>query len=112
MPAEISAASASLASRAVPPSAESSAPSVLRWTGNRHMQEAGARRRLQLAAGALRDLLAVVDDGDARGKLVGLLKILRGEQDGDAGIGEAADHPPDILARLRVEAGCRLVEEQ
>ena len=52
--------------------------------GKRDMQEAGAGRRLQLAAGALGDLLAVVDDGDARGKLVGLLEILRGEQDGDA----------------------------
>ena len=56
--------------------------------GERDMQEAGAGRRLQLAARALGDLLALVDDGDAGGELVGLVEILRGEQDGDAGIGE------------------------
>jgi hypothetical protein len=54
----------------------------------------------------------MVDDGDARGELVGLLEVLRGQQDGDAGLGQAADHAPDALAGIGIEAGGRLVEEQ
>ena len=76
------------------------------------MEEAGAGSGLQFPAGALGDLLAVVDDGDARGELIGLFEILRGQQDGDAGIGKAADHAPDILAGVRIEPSGWLVEEE
>ena len=40
----------------------------------------GADRRLELAAGALGDDPAVVDDRDAVGQLVGLVEVLRGQQ--------------------------------
>ena len=83
-----------------------------RGIGQRDMQDAGARGGLQFPAGALGDLPAMVDDGDPGGELVGLLEILRGEQDRHAGLGEPADHPPDLLARRRVEPSGRLVEEE
>ena len=103
MPAAMSAPSAALRASGVPATIDSCAPSALRWTlpprcvssssrglvepcriGDRDVQEARAGRRLQLAAGALGDLLAVVDDGDARRELVGLVQILRRQQDRDA----------------------------
>ena len=45
-----------------------------------HVQRAGADRRLELAGGALGDHLAVVDDRDPVGELVGLVEVLRGQQ--------------------------------
>jgi len=43
---------------------------------------------------------------------VGLLQVLRGEQQGDALLDQVADGRPDDLAAARVQAGGRLVEHQ
>src|SRR5205807_350323 len=67
---------------------------------------------LQLVPGALGDQLAVVQYGDAVGELVGLLQVLRGQEDRDAVVGDqAADDLPHGAAAARVQAGGRLVEE-
>ena len=50
-------------------------------------------------------------DGDAVGELLGLVEVVRREEDGLAERAERADHLPRRAARLRVEAGGRLVEE-
>ena len=62
---------------------------------------------------ALGDELAAVDDPDAVGEHVGLLEVLRREEDRRALLaGEARDLVPQRGARLDVEAGRRLVEEE
>ena len=66
---------------------------------------------LQLLGGALGGDLAVVEHGDAVGEFVGLVQVLRGEEDGDAVGDELADDLPHVVAGARVEAGGRLVEE-
>ena len=76
-----------------------------------HVQRAGADRRLELGRRALGDHAAVVDDGDAVGELVGLVEVLRAEQDRRARRRERADDVPHLVARARVEPGGRLVEE-
>jgi hypothetical protein len=54
----------------------------------------------------------VVEHGDAAGELVSLLQVLRGEEDGDAVIGDqGADDLPHGAAAARVESGGGLVEE-
>ena len=58
------------------------------------------------------DELALVDDADAVGHLLGFLDVVRGEDDGDAGGAQRAHHLPHVLAQLDVDAGGRLVEEQ
>ena len=68
-------------------------------------------RRLELAGRALGDHAAVVDDGDPLGELVGLVEVLRAEQDRRPLADERADDVPDLVARARVEPGGRLVEE-
>ena len=61
--------------------------------------------RLQLRRRALRDDPAVVDDPDAVGEDVGLLEVLRRQEDGDALLArEAPDLVPERRAALRVEA--------
>ena len=45
------------------------------------------------------------------GELVGLLQVLGAEQDRRAAVDERADDVPDLVARARVEAGRRLVQE-
>ena len=76
-----------------------------------HVQRAAADRRLQPRRRALGDDLAAVDDGDPVGELVGLVEVLRAEQDGRALGDERADDVPHLVARARVEARRRLVEE-
>ena len=76
-----------------------------------HVQRARADRCLELAGRALGDHLAVVDHGDPVGELVGLVEVLRAEQDRGALADERADDVPDLVARARVEPGGRLVEE-
>jgi len=53
----------------------------------------------------------VVDDGDPVGKLVGLLQVLSAEQDRRPLRDQRPDDAPDLVARARVEAARRLVEE-
>ena len=55
-------------------------------------------RPLQLVGRALGDDAAVVDDPDAVGELVGLLEVLRGEEDGHA---ELAVEPPHLVPHAR-----------
>ena len=61
--------------------------------------------RLQLRRRSLGDDPAVVDDPDAVGEDVGLLEVLRRQEDGDALVArEAPDLVPERRAALRVEA--------
>lgn len=66
---------------------------------------------LELVGRALGDDPAAVEDGDAVGELVGLLQVLRGEEDGDAAVDEIADDLPHGVPGARVESGGRLIEE-
>ena len=60
---------------------------------------------LQRLRRALGDDLAVVDDPDAVGEHVGLLEVLRGEEDGHAVLArEPRDLVPQVGAALRIEA--------
>ena len=56
-------------------------------------------------------LTAAVDDRDPVGELVGLVEVLRGQQDRAALLHQLADRGPHLAAGARVEAGGRLVEE-
>ena len=59
------------------------------------------------------DDVAVVDDPDPVGKDIGLLQVLRGQEDRDAVLPREPRHlRPERVAALRVEAGRRLVEEE
>ena len=65
------------------------------------------------SAGApMRDDLPLAQDGDAVGELLGLVEVVRGQQDRLAERAQRADHLPGGPARGRVEAGRRLVEEE
>ena len=66
----------------------------------------------QLGLALDQDDLALVDDADAVGHLLGFFDVVRGEDDGDAGGAQRAHHVPHVLAQLDVDAGGRLVEEQ
>jgi hypothetical protein len=55
----------------------------------------------------------VVDDPDAVGEHVGLLEVLRGQEDGHAVLAaRAGDLVPERRAALQVEPGRGLVEEE
>ena len=60
--------------------------------------------RLQLVGRAVRDGAAVVEHDDVVGQLVGLLEVLRGEDDRGAVAHEVAQHLPQVAAAARVEA--------
>ena len=66
----------------------------------------------QLGRRAQGDHLAVIDDRHPVAQPLGLVHVVRRQQDGPALGAEAADDVPELPARLRVEAGRRLVEEQ
>ena len=55
---------------------------------------------------------ALVDHDDVVAELVGLLEVLRGQQQRGAVGDQAAQHLPQVGAAARVETGGRLVEEQ
>ena len=57
------------------------------------------------------DDLAEVDHGDRVGERVGLLEVLRGQEDAGALGGQHADQVPDVVALAGIEARGRLVEE-
>ena len=67
---------------------------------------------LELVGRALGDHAAAVDDGDEVGEAVGLVEVLRGQQDRRALGHQALDRRPHLEAAARVEAGRRLVEEE
>ena len=68
--------------------------------------------RLQLGRRAGGDRSAVVDDDDVVGQLVGLLEVLRRQQDVGTAGDERADRFPQVDAGARVQTGRRLVEQQ
>ena len=81
--------------------------------GRRRLERDAADLGLQRGRRALGDDVAVVDDPDAVGEDVGLLEVLRREEDGHAVLArQALDLAPQRAAALRVQAGRRLVEEQ
>ena len=55
---------------------------------------------------------AAVHDRDDVAEVVGLLHVVRGQQDRAALGLDRPDQLPEVVARLRIEAGRRLVEEQ
>jgi hypothetical protein len=54
----------------------------------------------------------VVHDHEAVAQLLGLVHVVRGEDEGDAALLEAEETIPDDVPRLRVEAGRGLVEDE
>ncbi len=54
----------------------------------------------------------MVDHGDPVGQLVGLLEVLRGQQQRRSLADELPHRRPDLVAAARVEPSCGLVEEQ
>jgi hypothetical protein len=66
---------------------------------------------LELVRGALGDQPAVVEQRDPVGELVGLLEVLRGEEDGGPAGHQLADELPHGAAAARVQAGGGLVQE-
>ena len=68
--------------------------------------------RLELVGRAGGDGAAVVEHDDVVGQAVGLLEVLRREDQRGALADELAQHLPEVLAAARVEARRRLVEEQ
>ena len=78
----------------------------------RDVQVRRADLGLQRRRRALGDQLPVVDDPDAVGELIGLLEVLRGEEDGRALVAQPAHLVPQRHARRRVQARGRLVEEE
>ena len=55
---------------------------------------------------------AVVDDREAVGERVGLLEVMRGQEDRGPQLAQVADLVPHARAGLRVQPGRRLVEEE
>ena len=79
--------------------------------GEAQADVAAGDQPLELVRGALGDEPAVVEHGDPVGELVGLLEVLRGEEDRHAARDELADDLPHRAPAARVQAGRRLVEE-
>ena len=66
----------------------------------------------QLAAGPLADDLAVVDEGDPVAELLGLLQVVRGQQDRRPLLVDSLHVVPELEPQLDVDPGGRLVEDQ
>ena len=81
-------------------------------TVSEHLQSGAAGLPLELGGGSVGDRAAVIDDDDPVGELVGLVEVLRGQQQGHAVGDQLADDVPHADAARRVQAGRRLVEEQ
>ena len=64
------------------------------------------------AGRAEREHLAVVEDRDPLAERVGLLHVVRREQDRQPVPVEVAEDPPEVDSRLRVDPRGRLVEEE
>ncbi len=67
--------------------------------------------RHELGGRAHADDLAVVDDDDAVGQLLGLVEVVGGDEYADTVVAELADHLTDELAAGHVDPRGRLVEE-
>ncbi len=79
---------------------------------DRELEHLAADLVLQLVGRALGDDLAYVDHRDLIGELIGLLEVLRGEQDRRAVGLQLAHERPHVDPAARVEPAGRLVEEQ
>ena len=66
---------------------------------------------LELAGRAERDELAAMHDGNAMAML-GLVEIVRGDQNGDAGLREILDQLPKLPPGHRIDSARRFVEKQ
>ena len=77
--------------------------------GHLEGDEAGMPRHL--AGVALHHDVPVGEIDDAMAAL-GLVHVVGGDQHGEAFAGEVVDHVPELAARLGVDAGGRLVEQQ
>ena len=72
-----------------------------------------AQLALELVGSPGCDDASVVDDGEPIGEVVGLVEVVRRQQDGHPlGARHPGDLRPHLGASLRVEAGRRLVEEE
>src|SRR5690606_1286173 len=87
--------------------------------GNPRERTLQLQRKLLLAKLAhQRDLVldeddfTTIDDPDAIGHFFGLLDIVGRQNDGDPVVAQASHHLPHIAAKLHIDAGRRLVEEQ
>jgi hypothetical protein len=78
----------------------------------RHLDVRASARLLELVRRPFGDHRAVVDDDDAVGQGVGLVEVLRGQQDRGPVTGQRPDDVPHPLAGCGVQPGRRLVEEQ
>jgi hypothetical protein len=77
-----------------------------------HLEHVLAGQGLQRRRGAGGDHLAVVDDDDVGGELIGLLQVLGGQQDVGPGGDQLADRRPQLAAAGRVQARGGLVQQQ
>ncbi len=76
-----------------------------------NLEAVAADLSLQVVRRSLGDQPAAVDDGDPMGQMVGLVEVLRRQEDGRAVGDERLDHVPEREAAAQVEPGRRLVEE-
>ncbi len=89
------------------------------WTIGAASTPSGSRNRMtvpprplrELCRGALRDDEAVAQDREPVGEVLRLVHVVGRQQHRLAEVAQALDHVPRVAARLRVEAGRRLVEE-
>ena len=91
---------------------DSSAGIAVERLGELEVEDLPAELLHQLGLLLDQDQLALVDDADPVGHLLGFLDVVGGEDDGRAVLAQAADHVPHVAAKLDVDAGGRLVEEQ
>lgn len=78
-----------------------------------HVDGVAPEFTLEFVGGALDDDPAAVDDRDAFGEPVGLLQVVRGEDDGQPlVVGQPGDLLPHRRTGLRVESGGGFVEEE
>ena len=76
------------------------------------LEHPAGERRLDLGRRAVGDQLAVEDQHQPRA-LLGLVHVVRGDEDGHAaGRGQLVDEIPELAAALRIDAAGGLVEEQ
>ena len=68
--------------------------------------------RNQFAWRAESDRLAMIDNGYTIAKALSLVHVMRGEQDGAAGLLEFLDQFPELASSLRIESGGRFIEKK
>ena len=90
----------------------STTPASSEWLGDDDFDPVAADAGLELGRRAVGDVAPVVEHDDVVGEPVGLVEVLRREQDGRAVTDQVAQHVPQIAAAPRIETGGRLVEEQ